>query len=226
MRKRIEHYRKQAGRHLEDYTIGCIILTQPFFLAEAEWVSVPTDWSQNIVQGKTYDLTREPGLSLFQNIQQAISRFASSKVQKQQDTQITPQGLPRYGTEIMITPRLGQGAFRIIVTDAYERRCSVTGERVLPVLQAAHIRPYSDGGLHSLQNGILLRSDLHALLDRGYVTVNPQLRLEVSRKIKEEFENGQEYYALHGRQINVPVESGMRPLRENLIWHNEQVYRG
>ena len=37
--------------------------------------------------------------------------------------------------------RLGHGAFRLLVTDAYQRRCAVTGERTLPVLDAAHIRP-------------------------------------------------------------------------------------
>jgi putative restriction endonuclease len=40
-----------------------------------------------------------------------------------------------------VQPRLGQGAFRLLVTDAYQRRCAVTGERTLPVLDAAHIRP-------------------------------------------------------------------------------------
>ena len=45
----------------------------------------------------------------------------------------------RYGKPILVQPRLGQGAFRLLVTDAYQRRCAVTGERTLPVLDAAHI---------------------------------------------------------------------------------------
>ncbi len=49
------------------------------------------------------------------------------------------------------------------------------------------------------RNGLLLRRDIHSLFDRGYVTVTPELRFEVSRRIKEEFENGRDYYALHGR---------------------------
>jgi hypothetical protein len=33
--------------------------------------------------------------------------------------------------------------FRILVTDACQRQCALTGERTLPVLDAAHIKPYS-----------------------------------------------------------------------------------
>lgn len=123
-------------------------------------------------------------------------------------------------------PRLGQGSFRVVVTDLYERRCAVTGERTLPVLQAAHIRPYGADGPHEPRNGLLLRSDLHTLFDRGYVTVTPQLRFEVSRRIREEFENGRDYYALDGQAIRPPVRSDLAPAREYLDWHASNVFRG
>src|SRR5690606_11461688 len=80
---------------------------------------------------------------------------------------------PRYGAEYLARARLGQGAFRVLVTDAYQKRCAISGERTLPVLQAAHIRPYAAAGPHRVSNGLLLRSDLHILFDRGYVTVTP-----------------------------------------------------
>jgi putative restriction endonuclease len=112
------------------------------------------------------------------------------------------------------------------VTDAYERRCAVTGERVLPVLQAAHIRPYAAGGEHRVDNGLLLRSDVHTLFDRGYMTVTPELRLEVSHRIREDFENGRHYYALHGERVREPEDPGKRPSADFLRWHNEQMYLG
>ena len=49
----------------------------------------------------------------------------------------------------------------------------MTQERTLPVLEAAHINAYAHGGPHQLSNGLLLRSDLHTLFDRGYITVDP-----------------------------------------------------
>ena len=75
----------------------------------------------------------------------------------------------RYGEPLLIRPRLGQGAFRVLVTDIYQRRCAVTQERTLPALEAAHIRPYGEGGQHEAQNGLLLRRDIHSLFDAGYV---------------------------------------------------------
>jgi predicted restriction endonuclease len=66
----------------------------------------------------------------------------------------------------------------------------VTGERTLPVLDAAHIKPYDQGGPHDPRNGLLLRTDLHRLLDSGHATVTPDLRFWVSERIREEFMNG------------------------------------
>src|SRR5271170_1482922 len=132
----------------------------------------------------------------------------------------------RWGEPSLFRPRLGQGAFRIVVTDTYGRRCAVTGERTLPALDAAHIRPYADGGDHEARNGLLLRRDIHSLFDAGYVTVTPEYRFEVSRRIKEEFENGRHYYELHGNPIFAPSESDRRPDPEALTWHNEHCFRG
>jgi len=131
-----------------------------------------------------------------------------------------------YGSPLLVRPRLGQGAFRVMVTDAYDRRCVVTGERTLPVLQAAHIKPYNLVGRHEISNGLLLRSDLHTLFDLGYLTVTPDdLRVRVSRRIHEEFENGREYYELDGCPIRLPQAAFEQPSREMLSWHGESVFR-
>ena len=114
----------------------------------------------------------------------------------------------------------------MVVTDIYQRRCAVTQERTLPALEAAHIRPYGDGGEHEARNGLLLRRDIHSLFDAGYVSVTPDLRFEVSRRIREEFNNGKHYYALHGRAIDAPTGVGQRPDPDALTWHNEHCFRG
>ena len=192
MKRRVAKYRRQALDRHTDYRIGCILLEQPFFLTEQQWIPVPSDWKPNIVQGKGYDLSVEPGLSIWRSLGAQVSQTVKDES-------------PKYGSPIMTYPRLGQGTFRVLVTDAYERRCALTNERTLPALEAAHIRPYAEKGEHHIENGILLRRDLHALFDRGYITVNPDLQVEVSRKIKEEFENGKDYYRLHGTLMRPPV---------------------
>jgi putative restriction endonuclease len=73
-------------------------------------------------------------------------------------------------------------------------------------------------------NGVLLRRDIHSLFDAGYVTITPKLKFEVSRRIKEEFENGRQYYELQGRGIAAPDDLGSLPDRAALAWHNENRY--
>lgn len=227
MKRLIDSYRRERPDEEANYTIGCILLAQPFFLPPERWIQVPSDWKQTIVQGKTYDLTREPGLSLYMQLKEALEQPAAgagSWPQLVADLPPDPRG--RYGAPVFVRPRLGQGLFRTLVTDAYERRCSITNEKVLPVLEAAHIRPFSCDGPHRVDNGLLLRSDLHRLFDDGYITVTPQLRVEVSRRIHEEFDNGRAYYALHGAKLRRPARPEHAPSTEHLVWHNEHVYLG
>ena len=84
----------------------------------------------------------------------------------------------RYGEPQLIHPRLGQGAFRVLVTDIYNRRCAITHERTLPALEAAHIRPYGDGGEHEALQRTAASARIHSLFDAGYVTVTPYLHFE------------------------------------------------
>lgn len=226
MRTRIAHYRKSATTSFEDYEIGCVILAKPFFLLEPDWIPVPPDWSAGIQQGKRYDLDQEPGATLFRQVEHSLSRESTGAGAGMRARDVHDDLAGRYGAPILVAPRLGQGAFRIVVTDAYERRCAITGEKVLPVLQAAHIRPLAQDGPNRVENGLLLRSDLHTLFDRGYMTVGANLRLEVSRRLHEDFENGRDYYALSGNALRVPPRPDSRPASEFLSWHNENVYRG
>ena len=217
MRRRIEHYRRVRPSPGEDYEIGCILLEQPFFFEREDWLPVP-EWQPNIVRGKGYDLTVEPGCTLWERVV-ALLRGKNGEVVK--DAQAVADAKERFGKPLIVQPRLGQGSFRIIVTDAYGRRCAATGERVLPVLEAAHIRPYSEGGEHRVDNGLLLRSDLHTLFDQGYVSVTPDYRIEVSARLKSDFGNGRDYLALRGRSIALPTNQKERPAAEFLAWHNE-----
>lgn len=217
MRARIIHYRRTDPDDREDFKIGCRILTCPFFLDESDWLPVPASWSPQIVQFKTYNTDETEGLLLWETVQQWLDQKRFTDRGENQT---------RYGKPSLIRPRLGQGAFRVIVGDNYQRRCAVTQERTFPALEAAHIRPYSKGGGHEEKNGLLLRRDIHRLFDTGYVTVTPDLHFEVSRRIKDDYENGREYYDLHGRIILAPKETEKKPDPSALTWHNENCYLG
>ena len=199
--------------------IGCIILTEPFFLEREEWIPAPKDWSSNIVQGSTYTDADEIGKELFQHVEMALEMRSAL----QYDASWSPE---KY-TLILAKHRLGQGGFRISVMDAYKRKCAITGEKTLPVLEAAHILPFSRGGPQSVENGVLLRSDIHQLFDTGYVTITPDYRFEVSQRLHSDYGNGKIYYSLHGKTLlSIPDKLFERPTRENLAWHNENAYFG
>jgi len=212
----IYKYRRTDRRLEPDPSIGSLILATPFFFEEPHWIPVPQSWSPNIVQGKTYDTDTTEGRQLFDVVQNRLSLSLSSF-----------EECKRYGEPQIITPRLGQGGFRVIVTEAYNRRCAMTGEKTLPVLDASHIKPYSKDGPNTASNGILLRQDIHTLFDRGYITINEDNIIEVSRRIKEDYGNGKEYYAFHGKPLTVmPDRVEERPSREFLLWHNKNVFAG
>ncbi len=228
MRNRISRYLRNVDPHEpSDFKIGCRILTQPFFLEESEYIEVPPTWSPNIVSLKTFSTGESDGRALWDEVHARLKfRQSTGLMTDPAGIMADPAGQSLFGRPQLVKPRLGQGAFRVLVTDIYDRRCAVTRERTLPALDAAHIRPYSDGGLHEARNGLLLRRDIHGLFDSGYVTVTPDLRFEVSGQVREEFENGRDYYAMHGNRIVVPEKEANRPDVQVLTWHNEQVYRG
>jgi putative restriction endonuclease len=115
---------------------------------------------------------------------------------------------------------------RVMVTEVYSRKCAITGERTLPVLEAGHIKPYSLVQRHEVSNGLLLRSDLHRLFDGGYLTIDPSNRqVVVSDRIKEEFQNGKEYYKLEGQVLREPDQAWAKPSVENLEYHACMVFQ-
>ena len=195
--------------------IGCRILTAPFFFEERDWMPAP-NWARNIVGVKKYSTDEADGRWLWDAVHERLDRMR---------VPLLDEETARFGAPQLIRPRLGQGAFRALITDAYGRRCAVTRERTLPVLEAAHIRPYSEGGGHEERNGLLLRRDIHTLFDRGYVTVTPDHEFVASSRIREDFENGRHYYDMQG-EIKVPTSALHRPAPALLTWHNENCFLG
>ena len=227
LREKILSYRNDSSRGLADPEIGCIILIQPFFFPREEWIDIPDSFKPNLVQGKSYDTTKPEGKAIFDAVTDRLTRYDFPPSEKGEPVSIVAEPVgPRYGNPVLTQPRLGQGAFRVEVLEAYNRRCALTGEKTLPVLQASHIKPYAESGPHEVSNGLLMRSDLHLLFDRGLITITPDHHIEVSNRIREQWQNGREYYALHGERLRVlPSSTGARPRREFVEWHNEMVFR-
>jgi putative restriction endonuclease len=225
---RIARLRGDDGRAVRagDFQIGCVMISAPVFFAEGEWVSPPTDWAKTgIQQGKTYDLQSGEGRRILEECLGRARREARYW-NVEPTTLIVAEGAARYGSPISVRPRLGQGLFSLAVRDAYQGACAVTNEHSGPVLEAAHIMPYARGGEHRVDNGLLLRRDLHRLYDRGYVTVTAEYVFRVGDRLREEFKNGRSYYGLNGSPIAVPEREGWRPSKDLLDWHGREVFKG
>ena len=220
LNEKVSKYKQRNKIVDNNLNIGCIILTEPFFFEENEWIPVPKDWASSIVQGKTYYTETEIGNQLYQQVTERLHKKSVNK-----KTIFTEDSITRNEKEQLVKRRLGQGAFRVAVTEAYHRKCSVTGEKTLPVLDAAHIKPFSENGPNTTQNGILLRTDIHTLYDKGYITINEGYQIEVSKRLNEDFGNGKMYYDYHGEKLfNVPNNQLELPAKEYLRWHNENIF--
>jgi hypothetical protein len=112
-----------------------------------------------------------------------------------------------------VAVRQGQTKFREKLLDAYDARCAVTGTPIPAVLQAAHIVPYNGPETNSVQNGLLLRADIHNLFDLGLIQVDPDtLRIEVAEELEST-----SFRKLAGRKLRDTRTPRQRPSRQALV---------
>lgn len=219
MRTRILRYRGPGDG--VDPTIGCILLRDMRFFEQDVAPPAPRDWKANLVQGRSYEI---PGTGSF--LAPLVEWLLGAPfVPDREAVEVLAGG---YRDDLLLRrERVGQMAFKALVQEAYSRRCAVTGDRIVPVLEAAHIRPVSLNGENRVDNGLLLRSDLHTLFDRGYLSVHPSKRtLLVSPRLRAEWGNGDEFYqrAASGRPIATPSRRVGRPNSAFLSWHAEEIF--
>ncbi|WP_422738494.1 HNH endonuclease [Micromonospora sp. WMMD729] len=117
-----------------------------------------------------------------------------------------------------VTARQGQADFRRRLMTAYGNRCAITGCDAEAALQAAHIDPYDGPATNQVNNGLLLRADLHNLLDRGLIWIDESYVVHVAAGIAH-------YSGYHGQQIRLPESADDRPDLEALRRHRRAVAR-
>lgn len=210
-------YNKLSGKvglqdGIQNFHIGYRVLTNPFFFDPGDYIDVSNSFSQNIVRGKTYDTEHRDARELWHQVRKNLDKKLSSQ----------PAHL-RVEETSWQRGRIGQGGFRLAVAENYHHRCLITGERTIPVLEAAHITPYSKGGPNELSNGLFLRRDIHALFDSGLVTITPDMNFQVSPLVDKLYNNGKIYYAMEG-SVQLPKDAAS-PSGERLEQHYREVYR-
>lgn len=113
--------------------------------------------------------------------------------------------------------------FRDFVMTGYGNLCAITGTviqyQTFLNLEAAHIKPRSHGGLYMPNNGLALCRDLHWAFDKGFFTLDDDLRVVVHPEITSDFLRG-----YSGQQIRVPTNPFFAPDLQNIRYHRENVY--
>ena len=121
----------------------------------------------------------------------------------------------------LVRRRRDQSAFRERLLAAYSGRCAVTDYHALDALQGAHILAYSGRSSQSVDNGLLLRADIHLLFDRHLVSIEPsERRMWLADPLKST-----EYAPLNGRLLTLPGNPAQQPSQEKLGVH-WAVFRG
>ena len=111
-----------------------------------------------------------------------------------------------------------QGRFRDELLRAYQGACAISGTNVPEVLQAAHINPYRGKKSQVVNNGILLRADLHLLYDAHLVSIDPDtLAVRLSERL-----SGSDYVRFNMRRLNTPTSNSLAPCQDLLAIHYEQ----
>ncbi|HBM8957665.1 TPA: HNH endonuclease, partial [Escherichia coli] len=82
-----------------------------------------------------------------------------------------------------------------------EGKCAVTGCSIQVLLEAAHITPYAGAWHTRAQHGLLLKTDIHTLFDRGLLWIDTELKIRISEHLA-----GTEYVELDGRYLRLPKD--------------------
>jgi integrase len=109
--------------------------------------------------------------------------------------------------------RVASPSFKRLLISAY-KKCAVTEESYVGVLEACHIQPYIKEESNHIQNGILLRADIHKLFDSGLMTVNEDYVVQVSPSLKSTY-----YQSFHGKKIHLPENRRHYPSKEALNYN-------
>jgi len=133
-----------------------------------------------------------------------------------------------YGSEKPATIR-DQG-FRKAVMALYEHRCALCGIRMLTpeghtIVEAAHIRPWSESRDDRPANGMALCRLCHWSFDRGFMSVGKEYEVLISSLSREEQNNPGPIMTLDHRPIFKPADDRYVPDQECLGWHRKKKFR-
>lgn len=151
----------------------------------------------------------------------AISRQRLSVLASRLDDagEFDPSGIEDARERVLasIVRRRGQPVFRERLLAAYGGRCAITGCDIEAVLEASHIVPYMGSETNHPSNGLLLRSDLHALFDLRLIAIDAEnMTVLVSQELEASC-----YEEYQGKLLKLPDAGHQAPSKPALDQHRQ-----
>ena len=181
-------------------------------------LALPVRWSDGYFFFESLDPPAAPVTDPVSDVLEATAR-----AELEQETPPDGEGLDddydaRLRVFRQIVARRGQPGFRTALLEAYQGRCAITGCDAPAALEAAHLRPYRGPDSNDVTNGLLLRADIHTLLDLRLLASDPATGAIVVSKLLA----GTQYEALTTRELADPAAAGQRPDPDALtiIWQD------
>lgn len=120
--------------------------------------------------------------------------------------------------QVWVNQRKNQSKFKLSLLKKYNSQCLISKIKIPELIEAAHIYPHSESGQNNIANGILLRTDLHILFDRGLLYIDPENFNVIIDKSLEKTE----YQKFHDLKVDLIEESKEFLLLKNSYYSNEK----
>ncbi len=119
--------------------------------------------------------------------------------------------------------------FRKAIVSLYEHRCALCGIRMLTpdghtVVEAAHIKPWSEGHDDRPTNGLALCRLCHWSFDEGLMSVGDKYEVLVSKRVQIEQNLPGHILTLRDRHIFTPSENQYWPAQDNFDYHRKNAF--
>jgi putative restriction endonuclease len=118
---------------------------------------------------------------------------------------------------VTVAVRRGQSSFRSGLLAAYNGNCCITGCDLVAALEAAHILPYRGKNSNHVQNGLLLRSDIHTLFDLGLIAIDKNNSVILAPSVF----SSATYKDLNGIKLAETAHPRLSPSKEALRKHRD-----
>jgi putative restriction endonuclease len=129
--------------------------------------------------------------------------------------------------EVVIKARVNQSFFRSAVLSAYNNTCCITGINMPELLIASHIIPWKQNiERTNPKNGLCLNSLHDRAFDRGYIAINNNYQIVISKYLQDLEQNQtiNTFFLSHNKKI-IQLPDKFLPSKEFLNYHYEEIFK-